>query len=178
MSLTPLNYASSDSVPTRRQWPPIAIGIVVAILCLLLGARIVTVRKVEHRMDSVTGSIASQTYGPFGIESGPPRVHVSLLEQRLKESGISWVPSWHQLSSTHYNVFDRPARFGCGRAPPILHLRDVEAAFAGPSTDDELREFVRVMESGNDAQQKAAVDAAVEKALAALAAARAARMHE
>jgi hypothetical protein len=50
-------------------------------------------------------------------------------------------------------------------APPIYLIRPLLKDFADASTDAELREFVRVMQSGTDAQKQAAVDAAGEKAL-------------
>jgi hypothetical protein len=40
--------------------------------------------------------------------------------------------------------------------------------FASAATDDELREFVRVMQSGTEVEQNTAVDAAAEKAFQAM----------
>ena len=57
---------------------------------------------------------------------------------------------------------------GCGSAPPIYVLHSALAEFARASTDAELREFVRIMQSGTDAQQEAAVQAACDKALTAM----------
>jgi len=130
----------------------------------------VTLRQEEGRVDAVTGSMMSKTVWPFGITSGP-RVDASPLEVRLKSSGITWTPSWQFLHNTRHNVFGGATCRECGSAPPIYPLRPVLKEFAASSTDAELREFVRVMQSGTDAGQKAAVDAAGEKGLQALSAA-------
>ena len=172
MSSTPLNY-SSPAIPRsrrRRSWR--TLGVVAAVLLLAVAAPTVTVRQVESRMDSITGSMTWKTVWLFGIASDP-RVDVSPLETRLKSSGIQWTPSWQFLHNTHRNVFGRATFYACGSAPPIYQLSPLLKAFAAASTDAELREFVRVMQSGTDAEQTAAVEAASEKGLQALSAARA-----
>ncbi len=50
----------------------------------------------------------------------------------------------------------------CNSAPPIFEIRPVSKQFAEASTDAELREFVRVMQTGTEAEQRAAVDAVAE----------------
>ena len=122
-------------------------------------------------MDAVTGSTTWKTVWVFGITSGS-RVDASPLEERLKSSGIAWTPSWQFLHNTHRTIFGDATRYECGSAPPIYQLRPVLKGFAAASTDAELREFVRVMQSGTDAEQKTAVESAGEKGLRALAAAR------
>ena len=121
-------------------------------------------------MDAVTGSMTWKTVWLFGITSGP-RVDVSPLETRLKKNGITWTPSWQFLHNTHRTVLGNATCYECGSAPPIYQLRPVVKEFAAASTDAELREFVRVMQSGTDAEQEAAVDAAGEKGLQAMSAA-------
>src|SRR5439155_26684174 len=101
-----------------------------------------------------------------------PSVDESSLETRLKVCGIAWTPSWHFLHNTHRTVFGNATCYECGSAPPIYQLRPALKEFAAASTDAELREFVRVMQSGTDAEQKAAVEAAGEKGLQAPSAAR------
>ena len=118
-------------------------------------------------MDVVTGSMSWKTVWLFGITSGR-RVDVSPLETRLKSSGIPWTPSWQFLHNAHRNVFGGATCYECGTAPAIYHVRPVLKEFATASTDAELREFVRVMQSGTDAQRKAAAEAAGEKGLQAL----------
>jgi hypothetical protein len=171
MSSTPLNYVSPDTPRSRRRWPWRTLSVVAAVVLLAVAALTVTVRQVESRMDPVTGSMTWKTVWLFGITSGP-RVDVSPLETRLKSSGITWTPSRQFLHNTHRTVFGNATCYECGSAPPIYQLRPVLKEFAAASTDAELREFVRVMQSGTDAEQKAAVEAAGEKGLQALSAAR------
>jgi hypothetical protein len=139
-------------------------------LILLVAVPTVTVRQVESRMDAVTGSMTWKTVWLFGITSGS-RVDVSPLETRLKSSGIAWTPSWQFLHNTHRTILGNARCYECGPAPAIHQLRPVLKEFAAASTDAELRDFVRVMQSGTDAEQKAAVDAAGEKGLQAMSAA-------
>jgi hypothetical protein len=171
MDSTPLNYVSPDTARSRRRWPWRTLSVSAAVLLLALAAPTVTVRRVESRVDAVTGSMTWKTVWLFGITSGP-RVDVSPLETRLTSSGIPWTPSWQFLHNTHRNAFGGATRYECGSTPPIRQLRPVLREFAAASTDAELREFVRVMQSGTDAEQRAAVEAAGEKGLKALSAAR------
>ncbi len=118
-------------------------------------------------MDAVTGSNSWKTVWLMGITSGP-HVEVSPLQARLTSSGIPWTPSWQFLHNTHRNVFGGATCYECGSAPAIYQLSPALKAFVGASTDAELRDFVRVMQSGTDAQQKAAVDAAGDKGFRAM----------
>jgi hypothetical protein len=127
----------------------------------------VPVRRVESRIDPVTGSMTWKTVWLFGITSGPRRV-VSPLETRLVAAGIPWTPSRSFLHNTHRNVFGRATCYECGLAPPIYQLRPVLQDFAAASTDAELREFVRIMQSGTESEQEAAVDVAADKGVEAL----------
>ncbi len=168
----PLNYVSPDTPRSqRRWWAWRRLSIVAAALLLAVAAVTVAVRQVESRMDAITGSMTWKTVWLFGITSGA-RVDVSPLETRLKSSGIPWTPSWQFLHNTHRNVFGGATCYECGSAPPIHQLRPVLKEFASASTNVELSEFVRVMQSGTDAEQKAAVEAAGDKGLQALSAAR------
>ena len=167
MSSTALNYVSPDTPRSRRRWPWRTLSAVAAVLLIAFAAPTVAVKQVESRMDAVTGSMTWKTMWLFGTTSGA-RVDVSPLETRLKSSGITWAPSWQFLHNKHRTVFGKATCCECGSAPPIYQLRPVLEEFAAASTDADLREFVRVMQSGTDTEQKAAVEAAVEKGLQAL----------
>jgi hypothetical protein len=167
MGSTPLNYVLPDTPRSRRRWPWRTIGVVTVVLLLASAAPTVAVRQVESRVDAVTGSMTWKTVWLFGITSGPRR-DVSPLEIRLKASGIAWTPSWRCLHNTHRNVLGGATCYECGSAPPIYQIRSVLKEFAAASTDVELREFVRVMQSGTEAEQNAAAEAAGEKGLQAL----------
>jgi hypothetical protein len=167
MSSTPLDYLSPRTPRSRRRWPWRIMSVGAAVLLLAIAAPLVTIRQVESRMDTVTGSITWKSVWPFGITSGPC-IDVSPLEMRLKTSGITWTASWQFLDNTNRNVFGGATVRECGSAPAIYQLRPVLKEFAAVSTDAELREFVRIMQTGTAAQKKAAVEAAAEKSLQVL----------
>jgi hypothetical protein len=168
MTSPPLNYMSPQTTRQyTRRWPWRTLSVVATLSLLLIASLAVTVRQIEGWIDPVTGSMMGKTVWLFGITTGP-HVNVSALELRLKSSGIRWTPSWRFLHNTHLNIFGGATCHECGSAPPIYQVRPVLEEFAAASTDAELREFVRVMQSGTDAEQKAAVDAAGEKGLGAL----------
>ena len=163
MAPPPLDYVSPDCALPRR-WPcRLLVGTVVGVLGAGL-LQSVPVQQVQRRIDAVTGTMTRKTVWPFGLSSGT-RVDVSPLETRLKQAGIPWTSDWRFLHDTDHNVFGLPIRRGCGSAPPIYSYRPVLGAFAAASTDDELRDFVRVMEAGTGQEQSAAVEAAGEKGL-------------
>jgi hypothetical protein len=168
MTTASLDHAPSEAQESRSRWRRALITLVIIFAAVLLLPPI-TVRQVESRMDPVTGSMTLKTVWLFGITSGP-QLDVSPLETRLKTSGIEWMRSWQFLHNTHRNIFGRATRYECGIPPLIYELRPVLAEFAAASTDEELRQFTSLMQSGTDAEQKAAIDAAVEKGLEQLAA--------
>jgi hypothetical protein len=165
MNSTPLNYMA-PGIPRSRRWPWRTLSVATAVLFLALAGPTVAIRQVESRMDAVTGSTTCKTVWPMSITSGP-YTDISPLEKRLKSSGITWTPSWRFLSNTHRTIFGNATCRACCSAPPIFQLRPLLAEFAAASTDGELQEFVRVMQSGTSVQQEAAVDAACEKGLKA-----------
>ena len=167
MSSAPLDYLSTHTPRPRRRWPWRTLSIGAAVLLLALAAPSITTRQDESQIDAVTGSITWKTIWLFGITSGPS-TDISPLELRLKTSGIAWTPSWQFLGSTGSNVYGRLRWCARGSTPAIYHLRLVLQPFAAASTDAELRDFVRIMQTGTPAQQQAAVDAAAEKALQTL----------
>lgn len=174
MSTQSLNYDASP--PPRRRWqrmPWKTLTIIIAVPLLAIAAWSLTFSQVQSRMDAITGSITSKTVWPFGITSGP-RTEISPLETRLKTSNITWTPSWQFLHNTHHNLFGDVTCRECGTAPAIYQLRPVLKEFAESSTQTQLREFVRVMQSGTDAQRQAAVQAAAEIGFAAISPAHAA----
>jgi hypothetical protein len=169
MSTSPLNYLPPDTPQSARRWRRLPWKTVTAVLALPLfafAAWSVTCRQVEIRMDPITGSTTSKTVWLFGIASSP-HADISPLETRLKTGNITWTPSSQFLHNTHHNLFGDVTCRECGTAPAIYQLRPVLKEFAEASTETQLREFVRVMQSGTDAQRQAAVQAAAEIGLAA-----------
>jgi hypothetical protein len=162
MTSTPLSYMPAPPAGSQRWW---ALAIVAAALFLIFVLPILTMRRVETRIDPISGSMSYQTVWWLGITSGTS-TDVSPLESRLNRSGIQWTRSWQFLTSKEYKLFVLTMR-GCSSTPPIYQLRPVLKDFANASTDRELRDFVRVMQSGTQAAQTAAIDAAFERAMQA-----------
>jgi hypothetical protein len=162
MGSTSLNHTSPNALQSRRRWPLRIMGIGIAALLLAAAMWQIDIRQDESRMDAVTGSTTSKTVWLMGITSGP-RMDISPLERRLRASGIAWTPSWRFLHNTHRNIYGGATCYECASAPAIYQLRPVLTEFAASSTDAELREFVRIMQSGTEAERTAVVDAAAEK---------------
>jgi hypothetical protein len=157
-----LEYSSPATRPVRRRWPWRTLGLAAVVGLLFVVAPSLSLRQVSTGLDPVTGSVTRQMTWPFGFPTAP-QVDVSHLETRLKNSGIAWHRSWEFYHGTHYILFGRPIGYECGAEPPIAELRSLLKAFADAATDDELREFVRVMEQGTEPEQRAAVAAACER---------------
>ena len=161
--LKPCDYACNAQHRRRRRWPMwLSIGIVISLGLLVLP--MVPIRQVESHMDPVTGSMCWKTVWFSGLTLGPT-VDISPLEKRLRSEGVPWTASWQFLHKTHRNIFGRAICHECGSAPAIYQIRPMLDAFAEASTDAELREFVRVMQLGTEAEQKAAVEATAEKSM-------------
>jgi hypothetical protein len=122
----------------------------------------ISASHVSSRIDVVTGSMKWETTGLFGLYS-TTRADVSPLETKLKIRGIQWTPSWQFLSTTYKNLFGRSIVFEDSSVPPIYTLRPILKEFAAIATDAELRDFVRVMQSGTEAEQRTLIDAIGDK---------------
>jgi hypothetical protein len=159
MAVQSLDYGL-PSARYRSPWRAVA-----AAAGALLGLFLLTsapVRQVESRVDGVTGSMSWKTVWFFGLTSGP-RKDVSPLEARLVRAGVPWTSRWHTLHNTHRTLFGRATCYECGSAPAISPLRSCLQEFVDASSDEQIRTFVRVMESGTEDEQRAAVDAAGQK---------------
>lgn len=162
MEPTPLDYAlPADGRP--RLWrvarPIIALAAVVAALVLLAS---VPVQRTQNRVDAVTGSTEWQTTWPLGVTSGPVFT-ASPLEARVTKIGMPWQRDWRMLHVTGQSVFGNVIVRECGSAPPIYDFRIFLRPFVTAASDDEVRGFVRAMQSGTEAEQRAAVDAAADR---------------
>lgn len=162
MTSQPLNYALPDTSPRRAAFAWKTIGAALAALLVIVCVPTITVEQVTTRIDAVTGTVSRTSVWPLGIVSSPRR-DVSPLETRLNAAGVAWSPTWRTLNENGYTMVGTATYRGCSTAPTIYQLRPIMKEFVAASTDDELRAFVRVMQTGTDAQQQAAVDAAVGK---------------
>ncbi len=156
----PLDYASR-CLP-RRFWLIVA---AIALCATLLVPWPTGVRQDLGWIDSISGSRKSQTVWRLGRSSSPV-VSESLLAARYRKLGLQWEPDWRNVKGTYVDIFGRSVGSAHGSAPEIYSFNsDLQEWFLAASSDDEVRVFFRVISSGSDAEQKAAVEAAGEKAL-------------
>jgi hypothetical protein len=170
-----MTVQASSEAPPRRAFPPVKLtgwalylAVVVAVGSGYFVLAFVTVGEWVLRVDAVTGTTTARTTWPLRISSGDV-VNVSPLEERLKALGVAWTPDWRFMSANGRTILGGVTYRACSGAPPIHEIRSVLKEFAEGLTDAELREFVRVMQHGTEAEQRAAVEAAGEKAHRAMA---------
>ena len=119
---------------------------------LVLSLPFLRFRQTRTRVDAISGSMERQTTWPFGLTSEPV-VIASPLELRLKKIGVQWSRDWQALSVTDYSILGNVLVRGCSQAPVIYGLRVVLPQFVATSNDDEIRNFVHVMQSGTEAER-------------------------
>ena len=161
MTTHALNYGSTS---TRHRWRTVAkVLLTVLLTAAVLSLPFVGVMQTRLRVDAVTGSVERQTTWPLGIATGP-RIDVSPLEQRLIATGTTWTRDWRVLTYREQNVFGGATSRACASAPPIYSFRSGLEDFVAASSDHEIRQFVRVIATGTEAEQSAAIEAAADAA--------------
>jgi hypothetical protein len=138
--------------PHRRKWV-IRFAICVGGISALYAAACVKVTT-RREMDQITGSTREQTLWNFGFKTVSD-VQVSPLEVRLKKMGIQSAANWQWYGTTEWSMLGSTR--ACGSVPAIYRLLSLMQVVVDASTDSEIRDLVRVLQSGTDAQQKAAV---------------------
>ena len=156
-----LDYGSTSTRPPWRTATRVLLALLLT--AAVLSLPLVGVMETSIRVDAVTGSVERQTTWPLGITTGP-RIDVSPLEQRLSAMGAAFTRDWRLLTRTDRNIFGGATRRGCASAPPIHSLGAALDLFLATATDDEVRELVRVMTTGTEAEQSAAIEAAADVA--------------
>lgn len=153
---------------SRLNWRAIGLTILVLAAILLIPTPPLVFRQVESQVDGVTGSMTWKTIYPFGLTTGPKH-QPSPLERRLVQMGETWTPNWHFVHQTGYDIFGRACVRACGKAPAIYSSQALLQWFASTATDDEIREFVNVMQTGSEEEQLALIDATADRIFSALA---------
>ena len=153
------------STRMKRLW--IILAVIVVLAALLIPTPIY-VRQDLGWIDSISGSQKSQTVWRLGSSSSPI-VSDSLLAERYRKLGLQWEPDWKNIKGTYVNAFGRHVGSAHGwPAPEIYNLAlspDLQQSYLSASSDDEVREFFRIMSSGSEPERKIAVEAACNKAL-------------
>ena len=155
----------------KRFWIILAVVVIVALL-FIPGTH---VRQDLGWIDSISGSQKSQTVWRSGAESTPV-VSESLLAARYRKLGLQWEPDWKNVKGTYLDIFGRNVGHAHGWPAPEIYSfalsPDLQQSYLAASSDQEVREFFRVMSSATEDEKKAAVEAACNKALGEYAATR------
>ncbi len=152
----------------------IAIAVSAAGAAILLASFIIPVQREMGWIDAVTASTKHQTYVTFGFDMTPlmttaPVIESSPLAEWLRHQEGDMTYDWRHVNGTLKTIWGTPVGFGHGSAPPIYFFpKELLEQFVKSASDEELRRFVQVMRRGTKEEQRAAVDAACEKELAAM----------
>ena len=117
-------------------------------------------------VDARSGSIKRQTEWLFGIKTEEV-IQPSSLELWVREHGRSHEHQWRTLAITSKTLFGHPVVFACGMAPPIYQLRPLMGDFVAMATDEELEQFVQVLDDDAENEQEEAVRLASERVMSA-----------
>ena len=155
--------------PMRR------VGTILALVILAVALFVpsLPVRRTIIEVDAISGQVRRSSRWAGGHRS--TAVESSELADRLRSLGVAWAPDWRTINVYEYGIFCNLTTRGCSVAPAIYQLRPVLAAFADASSAEELRAFVKVMQTGSESEQRKAVDQACDRGLNAPAAVRPAR---
>jgi hypothetical protein len=155
-----------------RRW--IRTLLVIAGLVILAASAVVPVRGKAYWIDPISGSTKRQTYMTFGFGMKPvwkstPVIEPSPLADWLLQEERDATCNWSFVSAGLDTIWGVTVERGCSSAPPIFLLQDgLQDLFIKSSSNEELRHFVDVMRHGTKEKQRAAVEVAAEKALAAM----------
>ena len=159
MESQPIEYGRVERPSGRRVSFGVAIGALVALTLFVLPS--IEVATTWHRVDAVTGSTMVQTDWPLGF-SGRARVTPSALERRLRSMGLEWKRDWRPVGCVGSSVLGNTVSRGSGPAPAISQLAPAQVQYAAAASDQDVLGLVSVLQSGTDAQQRTALDDAVE----------------
>ena len=141
--------------------------IVVALVTLMFLLSPTHVRQDLASIDAIGGSRKTQTVWRFGFATKPAVID-SQLATRLRALGLRWEPDWRNIKGTYVGLTGRSVGSAHGSAPANYTLAvspDLQRLYLAKASDDQLREFFRVMTAGTEREQRDAVDAACELAL-------------
>lgn len=166
-----IDYARRGLWPRHSSvgwWLVVAVAVLAGLVLLVAGSIAGPAGIDLGWVDAVTGSYKSRTDRLWGWRKSPEQVTPSPLALRLRRMGVATQPDWRNIKGTYRDLSGRQIGSGHGWGPPIKSFRgELQQWWVDASTDAEILEFVRVMQNGTEDQQRAAVDAAARKGLAA-----------
>lgn len=150
------------AIATKRPWPVIAAAALLALL-FVPGAR---VGQDLGWIDSISGSRKTQTIWRVGASS-LPMVSDSPLAVRYRKLGLKWEADWKNVKGTYINIFGGGLGSAHGWPAPEIYSfpRELQQYYLAAASDDDIRTFFHVMLHGTEAEKKAMLEAAGEKAM-------------
>ena len=115
-------------------------------------------------IDPVTGSIQKETQW-FG-HTTEAVIKTSAIEKWINSQGNPHSHDWKRLHATRKSLLGQTVGADAANAPPIYPLRagSLDDLFVINSTEQEISNFVGVMQAGTEDEKQQAVQAAVQKA--------------
>jgi hypothetical protein len=152
-------------LPARRSFYKWEAAIIVAFVAaiLLIATTYCMAGRDAVWIDPVTGSIKEETQW-FG-QTTDAVIKTSAIEKWINAHGDSHSNGWIFLNASRMTLFGHVNE--CGRAPAIYPLRagSLDDLFVINSTEQEISDFVHVMQAGTEDEKQQAVQAAVQRAI-------------
>jgi len=131
---------------------------------LLYGVCFIDVHEDSVWMDPQTRTEMRQSKW-FGIRMTPV-ITKSALDDRLSRIGFHHQPNWQFLHDSQSNVFGVVTVRGCSTAPRIYSFPpEMLRSFVNASSDQDIKNFMHIMQSGTEFEQNAAIESAADQAL-------------
>ena len=113
-------------------------------------------------IDATTASVKYQTRWTWGYDT-PQRIEQSQLELWARKNNQFKGYDWRCTAGTFKTILGSQRGSGHGPAPEIYPLHQIEVdLFVKNATQDELNEFMKVMNTGTVSEKEGAVTKAID----------------
>ena len=142
----------------------VGIAAVILVVGYILLCPLLMVRETTTWVCTVSGALKRQTVW-FGSISSRPNIEQTALSTWIERNEGAIEYQWKYFGSLRTDPFRWTKAYGSGSAPPIYRMRRLLADFVRLSTEDELRDFVRIMRTGTEPDKKSLVREAADRTL-------------
>lgn len=166
-----ISYQSQGSLRGWRRWMNRRNGLIVC--CSILLMAFIPMPRVVSRDQKWLCAICASERGeiswPMGVTTNQT-FKQSSLDNWISQRG-GHVHDWRSVRCSLRDVFGRYVGTECGTAPQIYGFSaDLQSDYMKSASAEQIAAFVQTMQSGTDAQQRQAVDQAVNQAIDGMAA--------
>lgn len=121
-----------------------------------------TVKREMIWVDAMTASVKYQTRWVWGYDT-PQRIEQSQLELWARKNNQFNGYDWQYIAGTLQTLLGSPTGRACGHAPEIYSLHGFSInLFVKNATQEELNEFMKIMNTGTVSEKKDAVTKAFD----------------